>query len=87
MKKEFAEWGLDVNNPQYGHWVEAGLHQQWNVKNWNAQWREFLDELDPNLPLEQGRQLILQHLHDVMRPQYLQPLPDGCPALWEHSGL
>lgn len=42
----FAKRGLDVNDPQYGRWVEGnpyGSHQSWS-KDYDGEWLSFMDE-------------------------------------------
>lgn len=43
LQDRFLEYGLDINNPQFGRWVEGtppGLHQVWTSK-FNDEWRAF----------------------------------------------
>jgi hypothetical protein len=72
-REVFAEFGFDVNDPQYGKWVEPKLHNQWHPLadvGWTAQWKTTLKELDNgDFTLEAGRQKILAKLSQ-MRGQY-----------------
>jgi hypothetical protein len=42
--REFQEAGIEnINNPQYGSWVDKGVHQGWSRK-YNDDWRKFLKD-------------------------------------------
>ena len=69
----FAEFGLDVNDPQFGKWVEPELHAGWSngANSWTEGWRNFLEnDLSGVTDLNLGRQMILDKLEE-MRAGYL----------------
>ncbi len=79
MRDEFAAWGFDVNNPQFGKWVEAsphGNHQNWS-RAYNADWRAFMDDL-VGVDVQTGRASILNRLVELEAefvPGGLYPIP------------
>lgn len=41
---EFSNLGIDVNDPQWGAWVDGGTHQKWSYENnkaWEIWFRDF----------------------------------------------
>lgn len=68
LRERFSAWGFDVNDPQYGKWVEGaphGHHQGWSAA-WNQEWEGFLNYLDTYDPdIATGRSMVLGKLQDM----------------------
>ena len=88
VSKGFAQWGFDVNDPQYGKWVEAELHSQWSnsTNGWNDEWKAFLtNELAGVSDLEQGRQMIFDKLQEMRGKYGPYPPTESKPFAWFFS--
>ncbi len=60
FKDWFAAHGLDVNQAEYGFWVERGQHQKWS-RDYNDTWGEFI-EANPFATIEN----IIQFMGQLM---------------------
>jgi len=42
FQETFADLGIDINNRQFGRWVEGSAHSKWSAA-FNDEWKRFLD--------------------------------------------
>jgi len=50
FREWFAKRGINVNNPNYGRWVEGtppGSHQIWSAA-YEDEWAEYIYQVNPN---------------------------------------
>lgn len=64
--RQFAKLGINVNAPEYGAWVEEGLHRGFSYE-YNADWAAFFEQGAPSAEetLEFGRSLAGKYGFDV----------------------
>ena len=65
--EDFEKAGIDINDPQYGIWLETHEHLSKN-KEYNARWTEFFDDAKKNKKTLTAEEIVAkmkQLMHDI----------------------
>jgi hypothetical protein len=75
FEKFFSSFGVNINNPQFGQWVEQSDHGQY-ASVYNKAWQALIDQFDEAgvAPGQGATQAILSYGKKVMAYAYDLPV-------------